>query len=551
MGVKGLKSLINNIYEEENLKRNEKNKGRLITIERLKTNDYSNEKEKEDMIKVTEQPEVNLLNINKDISVLKGKRLSIDLSLLLHRALHKADQDEISSIYKYFIAIIILLKKHDIAPVFVFDGKPPDSKNILLEKRRNKREKAHNKIKILNKLKEHITDNASVDIGTILEQSVDDDDLESSNISLDDAEVEYVNSILSESINSDNGIEDIEKTIDENLQKEGKKGVGIKDRHISKLKELFNTLKVPYIHIEDKEADIVCTYLVTQGYVDGCISDDMDLLAYGCPILVQNLNFTSNFVDVYDFDELLTTMDITQKQLIDLCICAGTDHNNKLINIKCKELYTYIKKYETIEAIIENLDEINREREVIMRNKGLITDEYKSIKIPFKFKYQDSRNTFTGIIDDLKDKLINYDDSDGDYLYNYENICLGNIEEFNEMIEFVFKNTSGWSKNQIQSKLAKILYKKYNKHQYNTLNCKPSQNHISNNLERITTVINKYSKRQTSNTPNHKYNTNGRLKSLSKKKKRRRNNLPSDINHRIFEHNAKSINIFNVLNVEA
>lgn len=549
MGVKGLKSLINDIYEAENLKRKEKNKGRLIAIERLRMNDFSNEEEKEKIIKVSKKEELDLLNIKKDISVLKGKRLSIDLSLLLHRALHKADQDETSSIYKYFIAIIILLKKHNIAPVFVFDGKPPDSKNILLEKRRNKREKANNKIKILNKLKEHISDSSSTDIGSILEQSVEeDDDLESSNISLDDAEVEYVNSILSDSIKSDNGIEDIEKTIDENLQKEGKKGVGIKDRHISKLKELFNTLKIPYIHIEDKEADIVCTYLVTQGYVDGCISDDMDLLAYGCPILVQNLNFTSNFVDVYDFDELLTTMDITQKQLIDLCICAGTDHNNKLINIKCKELYTYIKKYKTIEEIIDNLDEINREREVIMRNKGLIIDEYKSIKIPFKFKYQESRNNFTGIVEDLKDKLINYDDSEEDYLYIYETVCLENVEEFNEMIEFVFKNTSGWSKNQIRSKLAKILYKKYNKHQYSILNSGDNIKYTCSKLDDISIAVNRLTKKQ---TPNHKYNPNGRFRSLSKKKKRRQNHLPIDVNYRIFEHNAKPINIFNVLNVEA
>lgn len=549
MGVKGLNSLILNIYEKENTRRSNVNLIRADAIRKLKDDrDKLNEQEINDLTLLINEKELELLSIKQHINKLQGKRLSIDLSLLLHRALHKGDQDEISSIFKYFIAIIILLRKQDITPIFVFDGKPPNAKNILLEKRRNKRAKAMNKIKTLNKLKDHLNDNSDVNITSILDQSntEDEEDLEGSNISLDTDEVEYVSSILSDSINSDNGIEDIEKTIDENIQKEGKKGIGIKDKYIIKLKELFNVLKVSYIHIQE-EADIVCKYLVTQGYVDGCVSDDMDLLAYGCPILIQNLNFTTSHVNLFDLEELLKIMQLTKSELLDLCICSGTDFNNKLINIKCKEIYTYITKYKTIENIIDNLDEINVNREVVMRNKGLIVDEYKSIKVPYQFKFDKTRNIFNKALDDLYEHLNNYDKN-----IAFENISSSNIIEFNTCINFVFENTYGWSKNQILNKLSRIMYSKFNKSLYNNLNfsdIRDQENKDKTNYSSIINIINNHSKK---NNPNHlnRYIPNGRMKSLTKKKKRRIN-MNHELDSKMFNHNIKQVNIFNILKVES
>ncbi len=499
------------------------------------------------MVILSNKPELEYLSINKHINKIYGKKLSIDLSLLLHRALHKGEQDEISSIFKYFIAIIILLKKQNITPIFVFDGKPPDAKNILLEKRRNKRIKATNKIKILNKIKDHINDNADVNINSILEQSIteDEEDLDGSTISLDNDEVEYVSSILSDSINSDNGIDSIEKIIDENIQKEGKKGIGIKDKYIVKLKELFDALRVSYIHIQE-EADIVCKYLVTQGYVDGCVSDDMDLLAYGCPILVQNLNFTNNYVNLFDLDELLEVMKLTKAQLLDLCICAGTDYNNKLINIKCKEIYSYIVEYKTIEEVVDNLDEINRNREIIMRNKGLVEDEYKSIKIPYQFKYDKTRNIFNKILDDLYDNLHNYHDK-----CIFDIVDSKNINEFNASINYVFKNTEGWSKNQIRNKLSRIMYVKFNKSIYNSLNYgEPKENKPENKYESIVNTINSYSKKTTNSCSFNSFGTSSRTRTLTKKKKRQAY-YNHEIDSKTFDHNSKSVNIFNILKVES
>ena len=146
MGVKGLNSLILNIYEKENIRRSNVNLIRADAIRKLKDErEKLNEQEINDLTLLVNEKELELLSIKQHINKLQGKRLSIDLSLLLHRALHKGDQDEISSIFKYFIAIIILLRKQDITPIFVFDGKPLETKQAILEVRDRRKTKASEK----------------------------------------------------------------------------------------------------------------------------------------------------------------------------------------------------------------------------------------------------------------------------------------------------------------------------------------------------------------------------------------------------------------------
>ena len=101
----------------------------------------------------------------------------------------------------------------------------------------------------------------------------------------------------------------------------------------------------------------------------------MDMIPYQCKSIIQNINFSNDDIIVYNLETILNNLNITNQQLIDLCICCGTDFNNKLINIKCKELYCLIKTYGSIEGIIDNLYIINENRE-------------KTLKIPYQFDYQ-------------------------------------------------------------------------------------------------------------------------------------------------------------------
>ena len=61
---------------------------------------------------------------------LAGKIVVVDASIYMYRFL--ADQALLENMY----TMVSLLQMHGIVPVFVFDGKPPDEKRTLLNKRK-------------------------------------------------------------------------------------------------------------------------------------------------------------------------------------------------------------------------------------------------------------------------------------------------------------------------------------------------------------------------------------------------------------------------------
>ena len=77
---------------------------------------------------------------------LRNKKIAIDISIYLYD--YKSRGDLIEFIYKMVLELI----SRDITPVFVFDGKPPPEKKILLAKRRREKNEAHCEIEKLNKL---------------------------------------------------------------------------------------------------------------------------------------------------------------------------------------------------------------------------------------------------------------------------------------------------------------------------------------------------------------------------------------------------------------
>ena len=464
-------------------------------------------------------------NKNHDLSELQDKCVSIDLSIFLHRSLHKKTSDNISNIFQYFITILTKLKKFNIKPIFVFDGKPPKEKDTKLENRRNKRLRAIKRVESLNKLKSHINENDidiifedtneknikkefnenhydGFDSGVSMSSSLDSQQL---NEIIDNSDDEnYISSVLTDSVNSANSIEELEENIKQNIIKQEKKSVGIKEDYINKLKELFNNLNISYIHIEE-EADIVCKYLVTEGIVHGCISDDMDLIAYGCKLIIQNFNFTNDDIHLYYYDEIIKNMKLTTQQMTDLCICSGTDYNNKIINLKCEQIYELLHKFKSIESLIENINNINKDiinsylqNKNINENMNDITNKIKTIKIPYQFDYQNSRNIFNKSIDNIKEYIINFND---DKIINME-----------EVINYLVENIKDWSYYKIYYKVYSLFNENYNNNNdhnnINISNLKVKKYHIHNNNNKFNYYKNNNYKYQKNNNQNNNNQNN-------------------------------------------
>ena len=254
----------------------------------------------------------NCKNSIKKITLmqLSNKKIVIDTSIYMYKFL--TDGALLENMY----LLIILLRKYNIAPLFVFDGKPPKEKNQLLQQRKENKRIAENKYK---ELEENIT-------------------------------------ICSE--------KDKQKlTIEMNNLK--KDFVRLNHKDIQDVKELIQSMGVSYIEAPG-EADILCAKIVNKNLAYACLSEDMDMFVYGCKRVLRYLSLINSTIIFYDLKEILTEINIPFNDFKNICIISGTDYNienNTNLNTTLKYYKKFNKSNETnfINWLTENTSYINED----------------------------------------------------------------------------------------------------------------------------------------------------------------------------------------------
>jgi len=145
--------------------------------------------------------------------------------------------------------------------------------------------------------------------------------------------------------------------------------VSIQRKTKQSVRYLCNIMGVQYVEESDYEADQIIGMMYRNGEIDGCISEDNDMLVYGCEKLYRFYKLNSNYIVEYDLPSILSDLDITREQFVDLCILCGNDYFKKfrymmggdeLSMCEYKEnsplknsvlAYYLIKKYHRIETI--------------------------------------------------------------------------------------------------------------------------------------------------------------------------------------------------------
>ena len=192
--------------------------------------------------------------------------------------------------------------KNGILPVYVFDGKPPDIKSKVLNERRNNREKAKEKLKDIN-----ITD-------------------------------------------------------DERIKFE-KRTITISNRQIKECFYLLKIMGIPYIKAPE-EADSQCAAMAMFGSVDAVASEDMDLLAFGTPILLRNLS-TKKQVTEINLLEAIKELDLDDNNIdgfskfIDLCILLQCDYCPVIKGVGPVNALQLIKKFGNLKEIVNYINNNN------------------------------------------------------------------------------------------------------------------------------------------------------------------------------------------------
>ena len=248
-------------------------------------------------------------NCKKGVNVIKmenlrGKYIVIDTSIYLYRFL----QEEV--LLENFYLLLSLLKYYNITGIFVFDGKPPEEKYKLIQKRNSVKAGAREKYKELEiKINEE----------------------------------------------NDNVYEKEGKNVIENEMVElKKKFVKLERYHIDSIKKLITAFGESYIDAEG-EADQLCAKLVIKKIAYACLSEDMDLFLYGCPRVLRYLSLLNESMVLYNLSEILKELEISLNDFRQICVLSGTDYNdnNGIDLYKSVEFY---KSYKNDEKNNNNID---------------------------------------------------------------------------------------------------------------------------------------------------------------------------------------------------
>ena len=234
--------------------------------------------------------------------------IGVDLMLYAHKYEYSCD-----SIYPGFLNQILNFMSNQIIPIYIIDGTAPIEKADIINSRNQKKEKINEKI--VN-LKSQLNDAA-----------------------LNENEK---NKILKE------------------LKKLNKSNINITSEHISNLMMMFDIFHIPYIRANG-EADNLIATLYKKKIINACLSEDMDILVFGCKKMIK---FKSNKIIEYDLEYILDKLKLEYKNFIELCILFGCDYLKPLLRDKPDIIYN---NYINQNNINNMFDDLNLNNEIILK----------------------------------------------------------------------------------------------------------------------------------------------------------------------------------------
>ena len=229
----------------------------------------------------------------KHLSYLNNKKIVIDTSIYLYKYQSQ------SALQENFYLMISLFRKHNIHPLFVFDGKPPIEKMDALKERKEMKDIAKEEYqKLSNSLSE-------------IDMESDDEELRES--------------ILLE------------------MEKLKRQFTKISDKNVKSVKEIMDAYGVNYYDAPG-EADKICAYL-SRKLQCPCMSDDMDMFVFECPFVIRQFQLSNETFMFYKKEEILNELQMSFPLFKQMCVLSGTDYNIHDNNISLNETLKWLREY--------------------------------------------------------------------------------------------------------------------------------------------------------------------------------------------------------------
>ena len=119
------------------------------------------------------------------------------------------------------------------------------------------------------------------------------------------------------------------------------------------VKNLLSVLKIPYITAIG-EAEATGSYLCRARLLDAILTDDTDVLAYGCPVFLHKLDLHDHTCMRIQYSNVLETLDFDEDSFLDFCIMCGTDYNVNIPGIGHEKAFKWLKQHKKIEGILNS-----------------------------------------------------------------------------------------------------------------------------------------------------------------------------------------------------
>ncbi|GME66787.1 unnamed protein product [[Candida] boidinii] len=250
-------------------------------------------------------PTLKTIQENTTLERYRGKTLAIDSYAWLHRSVFACSQDIVlgkptQTYIKYFVKKIQMLEFFQIKPYFVFDGDYlPRKANT--ESERESRRLEYKKLAITA----HAKGNKKLSFGYF------------------------------------------------------QKACDVTPEMAKALIDLFKQMKIDYV-VAPYEADSQMVYLEKLGLVDGIISEDSDLLVFGCKTLITKLNDKGSCIEIRkeNFSKITSSSigSLNEDQLRLMATISGCDYTKGIPGIGMVKAVNFVKKYQTYERLIMGLN---------------------------------------------------------------------------------------------------------------------------------------------------------------------------------------------------
>ena len=219
-----------------------------------------------------------------------NKKITVDISIYLYRF------KEMGNLLENIYLMCSIFRYYNIHALFIFDGKYITNKNETIRKRKEYKQQAKKKFNAIKKNLHKYNGNTRVKI----------------ELQLDILRKQFIT---------------------------------VTKEDIKNVKELLDVYGMVYVSAK-READELCGALNNDVYA--CLTEDTDIMVYGCKRIFRYFSLMKHTVVVYDMTLIQNNLNMTLSDFQELCICAGNDYIKSKKNIfYYYELFKQYRKTQT------------------------------------------------------------------------------------------------------------------------------------------------------------------------------------------------------------